>query len=112
MGFVTIETVEPTKVNEGAPESLDSFGSVHTSRFFYFALGQVLLKAPVHVANPDTRVVASLAEVNPNTLKPVLGRARMSVHNIVSEQNFITTWVNVESSQPVPVALTLMYTNP
>ncbi|WP_433462488.1 hypothetical protein [Spirillospora sp. CA-128828] len=111
MTITNIETVEPLEVPQDLREEILAFESIRTSRFFYRTKGLNILTASAPGSTPETRVTASVTEVDP-VFRPMIGSARMSVHNIVPQGGDIAVLVNVESSQLVTVALTLVYVNP
>ncbi|GAA2428525.1 hypothetical protein GCM10010191_47000 [Actinomadura vinacea] len=101
MTLQTIDTaIEPTA--RRAAEAI-------STGFAYFdTYGEVIINATLGSFTPSTLVTVSIVEVDHNNA-PMIGAARMTVHNIQPYQGGVQTWVNIEWNSPLRVRVSYFW---
>ncbi|WP_149264576.1 hypothetical protein [Actinomadura sp. K4S16] len=85
-----------------------SVAAVLSATVIFVAHGQVILNATSNLFTPDTRVTASIVEVD-NADAPFIGAARMTVHNVRPYQGGVQVWANIEWSADLRVRVSYFW---
>ena len=83
-----------------------------TSRLWGNWRGQVKLNLDWDVIRYNSRVLVSACETKPQDTsvggrvgEPVLGAARVTVHNVAAHDGGVTVWVEIAWDSPLPLAV-------
>lgn len=81
---------------------------VFTGTAVFVAHGQVILNATSSAFTPGTRVVASIVEID-NAGIPLIGAARMTIHNVRPYQGGVQVWANIEWNSNLRVRVSYIW---
>ncbi|WP_242889488.1 hypothetical protein [Actinomadura litoris] len=91
---------------EGASER--AVATVFTGTATFVTHGQVILNATSGSFTPNTRVTASIVELDANGV-PFIGAARLTIHNVQPYQGGVRVWANIEWGSNLRVRVSYLW---
>ncbi|WP_242903321.1 hypothetical protein [Actinomadura terrae] len=84
--------------------------AVFTGTATFTTHGQVILTATSGVFTPNSRVTASITELDANGV-PFIGAARLTIHNVSPFQGGVRVWANIEWGSNLRVRVSFFWEN-